>query len=363
MTITRSGMTPEAIEKLITQRVNEALANQEANCNVELIVKGKSQNGDDDGNGNGGGNGDGNRGGNGNRGNNNGNGNRNGRNGGAGGVAPVARVCTYNDFLNCQPRKFSGTEGLVGLARWFEKMEYVFRISNCPMDSQVKLATCTLLDGALTWWNSHVQSIGVDEEMSWKDMMKLMIDVYYPRNEIQKLENELWNLCVKGTDGLPDNIKRNVNSSKPTRLQEAIKMANSLMDQKVRTYAARNAENKRKFDNNPRDNRNRGNKAANNDARGRAYALGGGDGNPDSNIITAIFHETRMISDPRFGHKVNKRVESNSEVVFASQLKGHDSSSPCTDSSWVQPWLSDLSESEATTTVVGHETMVAVAWV
>ncbi|GJZ47063.1 hypothetical protein Tco_0600895 [Tanacetum coccineum] len=35
-------------------------------------------------------------------------------------------------------------------------------------------------------------------------------------------------------------------------------------------------------------NHNRGNKAANNDARGRAYALGGGDGNPDSNVVTDL---------------------------------------------------------------------------
>ncbi|GJS20158.1 retrotransposon protein, putative, ty3-gypsy subclass [Tanacetum coccineum] len=68
--------------------------------------------------------------------------------------------------------------------------------------SQVKFAIGTLLDGALTWWNSHVQTIGIDKayEMSWKDLMKLMIEVYYLRNEIQKLESELYNLSVKGTD-------------------------------------------------------------------------------------------------------------------------------------------------------------------
>ncbi|GKE71757.1 putative reverse transcriptase domain-containing protein, partial [Tanacetum coccineum] len=33
---------------------------------------------------------------------------------------------------------------------------------------------------------------------------------------------------------------------------------------------------------------NRGNKTANNEARGRAYALGGGDGNPDSNVVTDV---------------------------------------------------------------------------
>ncbi|GJW03699.1 reverse transcriptase domain-containing protein [Tanacetum coccineum] len=193
MTITRSGMTPEAIEGLISQRVEEALATQEANRNAGLLDENQIQNRDDN---------DNESGGNGNHGNNNGDGNQNGGNGGVRRNAPVARVCTYKDFLNCQPHNFSGTKGVVGLARWFKKMESVFHISNCPSNSQVKFGTCTLLDGALTWWNSYVQTIGIDEayEMRWKDLMKLMIEVYCPRNDIQKLENELWNLCVKGTD-------------------------------------------------------------------------------------------------------------------------------------------------------------------
>ncbi|GJT93485.1 putative reverse transcriptase domain-containing protein [Tanacetum coccineum] len=193
MTITCFGMTLEAIEELIYQRVVEALAAREANRNARLIVESQIQNGDDDDNGNRG---------NGNHSNNNRNGNRNGGNGGARRNAPVAKACTYKDFLNYQPHNFSGTEGVVGLARWFKKIESVFRISNCPPNSQVNFAACTLLDGALKWCNSHVQTIGIDEayEMSWKDLMKLMIDVYCPRNEIKKLENELWNLFFKGTD-------------------------------------------------------------------------------------------------------------------------------------------------------------------
>ncbi|GJY63345.1 reverse transcriptase domain-containing protein [Tanacetum coccineum] len=193
MTITHSGMTPEAIEELITRRVEETLVAQEANHNAELIDENESQNRHDNDTGSGG---------NGNHGNNNGDGNQNRGNRDARGNAPVARVCTYKDFLNYQPRNFSGTKGVVGLARWFEKMESVLRISNCPPNSQVKFATCTFLDGALAWWNSHVQTISIDEayEMSWKDLMNLMIKVYCPRNEIHKLENELWNLCVKGTD-------------------------------------------------------------------------------------------------------------------------------------------------------------------
>ncbi|GKB90941.1 putative reverse transcriptase domain-containing protein [Tanacetum coccineum] len=251
MTITRSGMTLEAIKELISRRVEKALAAQEVNRNAGLIDENQSQNGDDNDNGSGG---------NGNHGDNNGDGNQNGVNAGAIRNAPVARVYTYKDFLNCQPCNFSGIEGVVGLARWFEKMESVFCISNCSLNSQVKLAICTLLDGALTWWNSHVQTIGIDEayEMPWKDLMKLLIEVYCPRNEIQKLENELVpeenDKIERFIWGFPDNIQGNVTSSKPVRLQDAIRMANGLMDQKVCVYAARSAKQKRKFNNNPRGN-------------------------------------------------------------------------------------------------------------
>ncbi|GJZ91615.1 reverse transcriptase domain-containing protein, partial [Tanacetum coccineum] len=80
-------MTLEVIEELINQRVAEALAAQEANCNIGPIVGSENQYEDEEGDNNGGGNGNGNGGGNGNHGNEN----RNGMNGGAGGNAPVAR--------------------------------------------------------------------------------------------------------------------------------------------------------------------------------------------------------------------------------------------------------------------------------
>ncbi|GKE24970.1 hypothetical protein Tco_1436482, partial [Tanacetum coccineum] len=50
---------------------------------------------------------------------------------------PTQRECTYTDFLKCQPINFKGTEGVVGLTQWAEKMESVFLISNCAITSQV----------------------------------------------------------------------------------------------------------------------------------------------------------------------------------------------------------------------------------
>ncbi|GKA85949.1 putative reverse transcriptase domain-containing protein [Tanacetum coccineum] len=46
---------------------------------------------------------------------------------------------------------WQGTEGVVGLTQWFEKMESVYSISNCTVACQVKFATCTLQGNALTW--------------------------------------------------------------------------------------------------------------------------------------------------------------------------------------------------------------------
>ncbi|GJV95999.1 hypothetical protein Tco_1547576 [Tanacetum coccineum] len=51
----------------------------------------------------------------------------------------VARECTYPDFLKCQPLNFKGTEGVVGLTQWFEKMESVYSISNHNIACQSNL--------------------------------------------------------------------------------------------------------------------------------------------------------------------------------------------------------------------------------
>ncbi|GJU40773.1 hypothetical protein Tco_1193730 [Tanacetum coccineum] len=77
--------------------------------------------------------------------------------------APVARKCIYKEFMSYQPFSFKGTEGAVGLIRWFERTESVFLRSNCMEDCKVKFATGTLTEEALPWWNSFAQPIGIEE--------------------------------------------------------------------------------------------------------------------------------------------------------------------------------------------------------
>ncbi|GJZ66718.1 putative reverse transcriptase domain-containing protein [Tanacetum coccineum] len=281
----------------------------------------------------------------------------------------LARVCSYPDFMKCQPLNFNGTESIVDLSEWIKKMES---------------------------WNGHVRTLGHDAAyaMTWGTFKKKLTEKYCPNGEIKKLEIELWNLKVRGNDvaaytqrfqelaltytkflanetakidkyisGLPDNIHGNVMSARPKTLDFTIELANDLMDQKLRTYAERQNENKRKADDSSRNNhqqpykkqnvaraytagssgktvytgdlplyghantdcwvntnnnnnnnnknqkagacyecgntghirrdcpklKNRGNGNGNDPAQGRAYALGGRDASPDSNVITGTF--------------------------------------------------------------------------
>ncbi|GKB10396.1 hypothetical protein Tco_0844319 [Tanacetum coccineum] len=85
----------------------------------------------------------------------------------------------------------------------------------------------------------------------------MMTDKYCPRSEIKKLEIEILKLKVKVdkyVGGLPDMIQGCVMASKPKTMQEAIEFANDLMDQKIHTFAEKQAENKRRLDNNTSGN-------------------------------------------------------------------------------------------------------------
>ncbi|GKA16570.1 putative reverse transcriptase domain-containing protein [Tanacetum coccineum] len=138
-----------------------------------------------------------------------------------------------------------------------------------------------------------------------------MTDKYCPQGEIKKLEIELWNLKVKGNDvptyterfqdltlictkfvanetekvdkyisGLPDNIYRNVKSARPKTLDETIELANDLMDQKLRTYAERQSDNKRKDDDSSRNNHGHQQQLFKRQNVAKVYNMGSGEKNP-----------------------------------------------------------------------------------
>ncbi|GKE71681.1 reverse transcriptase domain-containing protein [Tanacetum coccineum] len=129
--------------------------------------------------------------------------------------------------MSCQPFNFKGTEGAVGLIRWFERTESVFLCSNCTEDCKVKFAISTLTEEALSWWNSFAQPIGIKEayKITWTEFKTLLIKKYRPRTEVKKIEDEFYSLTKLMEvfiGGLPRSIKGNVTASKPQTLKDAI---------------------------------------------------------------------------------------------------------------------------------------------
>ncbi|GJR75602.1 putative reverse transcriptase domain-containing protein, partial [Tanacetum coccineum] len=209
---------------------------------------------------------------------------------------PVVKTGNYKEFISCQPFYFNGAEGAIGLIRWFERTESVFSRSRCAEENKVTFATGTLTDDALSWWNAYAQPMGIEQanQITWTELKRLLTNKYCPRTEIRKMEEELYNLIVKGNDlkpyvrrfpeltvlcpnmvpnndklleafirGLPRSIEGNVTASKPQTLEEAINIAQRLMDQVTKHAPMQvSSDNKRKFDdrrtfnNNSRSNNN-----------------------------------------------------------------------------------------------------------
>nr|GEW71914.1 hypothetical protein [Tanacetum cinerariifolium] len=102
---------------------------------------------------------------------------------GAGPTVPELTGCTYAKFIKCGPLPFNGTEGTV------EK-------------DRVKFAMATLCGRALTWWNGRTKAIGIEaaNNTPWSEVRKWMTEEFCPRGLIQRMEQELYNLKMKGMD-------------------------------------------------------------------------------------------------------------------------------------------------------------------
>ncbi|GJT59149.1 putative reverse transcriptase domain-containing protein [Tanacetum coccineum] len=293
---------------------------------------------------------------------------------------PVVKTGNYKEFISCQPFYFNGTEGAVGLIRWFERTESVFSRSRCAEENKVTFATGTLIDDALSWWNAYAQLMGIEQanQITWTELKRLLTNKYYPRTEIRKMEEELYNLIVKGNDlkpyvrrfqeltvlcpnmvpnndklleafigGLPRSIEGNVTASKPQTLEEAINIAQRLMDQVTKHAPMQvSSDNKRKFDdrrtfnnssrsnNNYRNTNNRYNnlvchacgekghytnqcRKTNINAQGRAYMLRDKNAHQDPNVVTGTFLLNQHLAKVLFDSGANKSFIS---LPLASKL-------------------------------------------
>ncbi|GJY10592.1 reverse transcriptase domain-containing protein [Tanacetum coccineum] len=176
---------------------------------------------------------------------NNGNGGNGGNNG-----------CTFKAFQSCNPKEYDGKGGAI-----------------------VRYASSSLVNKALTWWNTQVQARGrvAAMAMTWDEFKALMVEEFCPSNEIEKLENEFWNHKMVGANhaaytdrfhelaklvphlvtpessrikryiaGLAPEIRGMLRATQPTTIQNAILRARILIDEAVNCGTLTKSNDKRK---------------------------------------------------------------------------------------------------------------------
>ncbi|GJT53250.1 putative reverse transcriptase domain-containing protein [Tanacetum coccineum] len=128
--------------------------------------------------------------------------NGNGGNGGGGNGNGGNNGCTFKAFQSCNPKEYDGKGGEIALTCWIEKMKNVIDNSGCAENQKVRYAASSLVNKALTWWNTQVQARGrvAAMAMAWNDFKALMVEELCPSNEMEKLENEFWNHKMVGAN-------------------------------------------------------------------------------------------------------------------------------------------------------------------
>lgn len=172
------------------------------------------------------------------------------------------KACTFQTFSRCNPPKFQGTEGAVGLISWFESMEAVLYHSECEENRKVEFASSQLTDEARTWWDDVVSIRGsraAAYQLTWEELKELMRVEFCSKAAMTELEHEFWNLQMKDLEiekyitrfnelsrlvpylitpeskrvdrfvyGLTPDIRRDVMTSRPTTMQDKAVLAKQL---------------------------------------------------------------------------------------------------------------------------------------
>nr|GFC83450.1 hypothetical protein [Tanacetum cinerariifolium] len=128
----------------------------------------------------------------------------------------------------------------------------------------------TLRGRALTWWNGKTKAMGIEAANNtlWSEVKKWMTEEFCPQSLIQRMEQELYNLMMKGMDidgytnrfhelallcprmvepeavkveqyirGLAKSIRGDVTSSQPATINDAVRLAYQLAGQLIQDKA------------------------------------------------------------------------------------------------------------------------------
>ncbi|MFS7890156.1 putative transcription factor interactor and regulator CCHC(Zn) family [Helianthus anomalus] len=175
-------------------------------------------------------------------------------------------IFLYKHFKDCDPMPFTGEGGVSQLLLWFDAIEVTLRQSGCPEGFQTTCATRVFQSQALDWWTAERNKRGITATyaLTWNELKKLMKDEYDPPHELQKLEDEFWQIkqdkgdnasytarfkqlsviCPSQVDtpkkaiakyirGLPECVGDFVKADKPATIEEGYQLAAEVNDKRV----------------------------------------------------------------------------------------------------------------------------------
>ncbi|GJU01924.1 reverse transcriptase domain-containing protein [Tanacetum coccineum] len=121
-------------------------------------------------------------------------------------------------------------------------------IPRSMMGKEVRYAASSLVNKALTWWNTQVQARGrvAAMAMTWNDFKALMVEEFCPSNEMEKLDNKFWNHKMIGANHATYTDRGMLQATQPTTIQNAILMAGILTDEAVSYGTLTKGSDKRK---------------------------------------------------------------------------------------------------------------------
>ncbi|MFS7906527.1 putative retrotransposon gag domain-containing protein [Helianthus anomalus] len=117
---------------------------------------------------------------------------------------PTTTRFNYKHFISCNPKSFTGSDGVIAMLEWFDSMEVTFINSECPEHLKTRSATGVFQGRALEWWANerNIRTNEVAYAFPWAKVRELMMLEFCPPHEQLKPEEEFWHLKQVGDDNL-----------------------------------------------------------------------------------------------------------------------------------------------------------------
>ncbi|GJR67762.1 hypothetical protein Tco_0013827 [Tanacetum coccineum] len=136
---------------------------------------------------------------------------------------PAVKTGNYKEFISCQPFYFNGTVGAVRSIRWmFERTNQCYLVGRCAEGKQY------LSRIEIKRWKQEETFQSVIKGNDLKPYVRRFQELTVYVKHVAKTNDKLLEAFI---GGLPRSIEGNVTASKPQTLEEAINIAQRLMDQ------------------------------------------------------------------------------------------------------------------------------------